>query len=161
MAETHSIFTGRQPIMTHERTQQRIADFPTTCRGAGLKVTPQRMAIFGMLAATDSHPSPEEVYSEIRKATPSISLATVYKILELFHHQGFIRRVSTLDQVTRYDANVEPHHHLICSHCGKIQDIDVEAISGRPPAKPELPDFQVSDYEIQFHGTCSECRPRA
>ncbi len=148
-------------MMNQAETEKRIADFPMTCRNAGLKVTPQRSAIFAMLAATDSHPSPEEVYSAIRKSTPSISLATVYKILELFHNRGFIRRVSTLDQVTRYDANVEPHHHLICSHCGRIQDIDVEAIAGRPPEMPMLPDFQVSDYEIQFHGACSECRPRA
>lgn len=148
-------------MMTHAETEQRIAEFPATCRASGLKVTPQRSAIFAMLAATDAHPSPEEVYSAIRQATPSISLATVYKILELFHNRGFIRRVSTLDQVTRYDANVHPHHHLICSQCGRIQDIDVEKIAGKPPEMPRLPDFQVNEYEVQFHGVCSDCQPRA
>ena len=145
--------------MTQPQAEQRIKDFPAICRKAGLKVTPQRSAIFSMLTTTKSHPSPEEVYSGIRDATPSISLATVYKILELFHGQGFIRRVSTLDQVTRYDANVDPHHHLICSQCGKIQDVEIEAGSPQPP-NPDMAGFRVTDYEVQFHGVCGECEPR-
>lgn len=152
-------------MMNDAQIKQRISDFPATCRQAGLKVTPQRSAIFAMLTATDSHPSPEEVYSAILETTPSISLATVYKILDLFHLQGFIRRISTLDQVRRYDANVEPHHHLMCSQCGKIRDLEAGALSdkaaGQAPEIPKVPDFEVSGYEVQFHGICSECRPRA
>ena len=141
-----------------EKTRQRIQDFPASCRQAGLKLTPQRSSIFAMLASTDVHPTPEEVYSEIRKSTPSISLATVYKILDLFHDRGFIRRVSTRGQVARYDANVDPHHHLICSSCGRIRDI---SFAGNPPGEMPVPDsdgFQVSGYEIQFHGICSDCQ---
>lgn len=141
-----------------ESTQTRIAEFPGACRRAGLKVTSQRSAIFSMLANTDAHPTPEEVYSEIRKSAPSISLATVYKILDLFHDRGFIRRVSTKDHVARYDANIEPHHHLICSGCGRIRDISFEQ---KVPAQAGLPDsggFRISNYEIQFHGLCSDCQ---
>lgn len=140
-----------------ERTQQRIVEFPASCRKAGLKLTQQRSAIFAMLASTDSHPTPEEVYSEIRRSMPSISLATVYKILDLFHSRGFVRRVSTQGQVARYDANVETHHHLICSNCGRIRDI---VLNGDDAARYPIPasaGFQVSDYEIQFHGTCADC----
>ncbi len=148
--------------MDQAQLQERINGFPAICRNAGLKVTPQRSTIFAMLAATDSHPSPEEVYSAIREITPSISLATVYKILELFNVQGFIRRVSTLDQVRRYDANVEPHHHLICSVCGKIQDVELKTVAAaKPPPLPKTADFQVSGMEVQYHGTCGQCRPRA
>ena len=141
-----------------EPTQTRIAEFPGVCRRAGLKVTSQRSAIFSMLATTDAHPTPEEVYSEIRKSAPSISLATVYKILDLFHDRGFIRRVSTQGQVARYDANIDPHHHLICSGCGRIRDI---SFAQNVPAREALPDsagFRVSNYEIQFHGLCSDCQ---
>lgn len=141
-----------------EKMERRIVEFPQTCRQAGLKVTPQRSAIFAMLAATDTHPSPEGVYSAIREVTPSISLATVYKILELFSAKGFIRRVSTLDQVTRYDANVEAHHHLICSQCGGIQDVTLNGAPPEQPAVPDSADFQVSGHEIHFHGLCGACR---
>ena len=139
-------------------TQQRIAEFPEVCRRAGLKVTPQRSIIFAMLASTDVHPTPEEVYSEIRKSSPSISLATVYKILDLFQARGFIRRVSTQDQVARYDANMESHHHLICSDCGRISDISFEERVPVETALAESGGFRVSDYEIQFHGKCSDCQ---
>lgn len=141
-----------------DNTEQRIVGFPEACRRAGLKVTPQRSAIFAMLASTDVHPTPEEVYSQILKSAPSISLATVYKILDLFHARGFIRRVSTQDQVARYDANMEPHHHLICSVCGRIRDISSEQRVPVETALPESDGFRVSNYEIQFHGKCSDCQ---
>ncbi len=140
-----------------ERTQQRIAEFPASCRKAGLKVTLQRSAIFAMLASTDSHPTPEEVYSEIRRSMPSISLATVYKILDMFHSRGFARRVSTQGQVARYDANMDSHHHLICGNCGRIRDIGLNGGGAAQFPIPEPAGFQVSDYEIQFHGTCADC----
>ena len=139
-------------------TRQRIEEFPAVCRNSGLKVTPQRSAIFAMLADTDGHPTPEEVYSAIRAATPSISLATVYKILDLFHKRGFVRRVSTRDQVMRYDANLTPHHHLICNACGQIQDVAVDDISGPKVTTPRTEGFQIESLEIQFHGLCKDCR---
>lgn len=141
-----------------ENTRQRITEFPEACRKAGLKVTPQRAAIFSMLASTDVHPTPEEVYSEIHKSTPSISLATVYKILDLFHDRGFIRRVSTSEQVARYDANLDSHHHLICSVCGRIRDITFGQGLSAHAALPASDGFKISGYEIQFHGTCNDCQ---
>ena len=145
-------------MASQELLQRRIDAFPENCRKAGLKLTPQRSAIFSMLASTESHPTPEEVYSEIRKNTPSISLATVYKVLDLFHSRGFVRRVSTRDQVARYDAHVEPHHHLICTACGRIQDVADNAIAPAGVGVPGNTDFLVRDYEIQFHGLCGACR---
>jgi len=137
--------------------QERINAFPTACRGAGLKVTPQRVAVYSMLVKTTQHPSPEEVYSEIRKLSPSISLATVYKILDMFMLKGFIRRVSTQDQVSRYDANLAPHDHLICSGCGKIQDIMGDEPQMRQPSGNQTNGFQVVSSEIHYHGFCGDC----
>ena len=87
----------------------------------------------------------------------------MYKILDLFHARGFVRRVSTRDQVARYDAHVEPHHHLICTACGRIQDVADNAVEGDAitPAGVGVPgktNFLVRDYEIQFHGLCGSCR---
>ena len=136
----------------------RVGEFPKTCRQAGLKVTPQRIAVFEMLASTNAHPSPEEVYSVIRQTSPSISLATVYKILDLFQSQGFIRKVSTPDQVTRYDANVAMHYHMICSNCGKIQDYFPNKVPSEPLEIPESANFHVVDYEINLNGYCGSCK---
>jgi Fur family peroxide stress response transcriptional regulator len=135
---------------------ERMRDFPQRCRSAGLKVTHQRTAIYQMLAATERHPSPEEVYEAVRPELPSISLATVYKVLDLFHHHGFLRKISTEKQVARYDANVGEHGHLICDRCGSIKDVPVDGVAGI-----HLPDqgaFAVSRLEVVFHGVCGDCR---
>src|SRR5574341_6411 len=112
--------------MDRTEIEKRISQFPEACRHAGLKLTHQRMAVYSMLAGTDSHPTPEDVYTAIRTELPSLSLGTVYKILDQFHKHGFLRRVSTEGHVARYDANVAPHHHLVCTGCGRIQDVRVE-----------------------------------
>ena len=144
-------------MTTSFQIQQRIDAFPMMCRSAGLKVTPQRVAVFSMLVNTIEHPSPEEVYKEIRLVSPSISLATVYKILDMFHLKGFIRRVSTADQVTRYDANLEKHHHLICSSCGTIEDVSSPGHSIPEPEVVKKNGFKIVTSEIQYHGICSRC----
>jgi Fur family peroxide stress response transcriptional regulator len=145
-------------MKSHPQVEERIQHFPERCKAAGLKVTHQRTAIYAMLANTVSHPSPEEVYSQIRRDLPSISLATVYKILDLFTKHGFLRKVSTENQVARYDANTGFHHHLICSHCGKIKDLRIEDDSGLRFDLPEQEGFEITHYDIIFHGVCADCK---
>ena len=145
-----------QKNMDQQIISERIRAFPAICRNSGLKVTHQRTAIYAMLAATDSHPSPEEVYTQIRGDLPSISLATVYKVLDLFNRYGFLRKVSTEGQVARYDANVRPHHHQICTSCGQIHDIE-PVISPEQMASTKSNGFKVSHMDIIFHGTCHDC----
>lgn len=144
-------------MLKQQDIEERIRRFPALCRVAGLKVTHQRTAIFGMLAATEGHPTPETVYSVIRRRLPSISLATVYKVLDQFHRHGFLHKVSTENQVARYDANLAPHHHLICEGCGKIQDVDPAPAAGDLPA-PGVGDFRVVHCEVIFHGLCASCQ---
>ncbi|HKJ00305.1 MAG TPA: Fur family transcriptional regulator [bacterium] len=144
-------------MLAQAEIQERMRRFPERCWAAGLKVTHQRTAIFNVLAATDRHPSPEEVYEAVRPELPSISLATVYKVLDLFHRQGFLRKVSTEQQVARYDAFTEPHHHLVCDRCGRIEDVQVE-LTGGDLAAPQRSDFAISHYDIIFHGVCGACR---
>lgn len=147
-------------MLAQAHIQERIERFPERCRAAGLKVTHQRTAIYGMLAATERHPSPEEVYEAVRPELPSISLATVYKVLDLFHRHGFLRRVSTEHQVARYDANLHSHHHVVCDGCGRIQDVDVR-LPGGELQSPVDAGFAVSHYDIIFHGLCPDCRKAA
>lgn len=145
--------------MDRQLIERRIANFPEACRRAGLKVTHQRMAVYSMLAGVESHPTPEDVFTAIRAQLPSLSLGTVYKILDQFHRHGFLRKVSTEGHVARYDANVEEHHHLVCSGCGKIQDVHVKT----DPALAHMPagaDFAVTSYDILFHGLCKTCQAK-
>lgn len=141
-----------------EQSRRRIDAFPTRCREAGLKVTPQRVAVYAMLASTDTHPTPEVIYSTIRQEIPSISLGTVYKILDLLTERGLLRRVATSNQAARYDARTDDHHHALCRRCGRIEDT---VLPGAPQGPVEVSGesgFQVAQVDVLLHGLCAECR---
>ncbi len=102
--------------------------FVERCRAAALAVTPQRLAIFRELAATDRHPSAEELHAAVRREMPTLSLATVYKTLDTLAVIGAVRPVSRLGARGRWDANLEPHHHLVCTACGDVSDVTEPAL---------------------------------
>ena len=143
--------------------EDRLAHFPERCRAAGLKMTHQRQAVYSMLAGTERHPTPEEVYEAVKGDVPLLSLATVYKILDQFQRAGFVRKVSTEGQAARYDAKVEPHHHLVCTSCGAIQDVHMTAEPNLSSSVPTDANFKVERYDVIFHGLCGTCQqsPRA
>ena len=81
----------------------------------------KRDAILTCLRSTDTHPSAEWIYENVRQEIPDISLATVYRNLSLFKEQGMISSLGTVKGIERFDGNVEPHVHFICSECGKAR----------------------------------------
>ncbi len=126
-------------------------------RERGLRVTPQRQAIFRLLDGNDAHPTVESLYESARREMPTISRKTVYQTVHDLESMG---EVSLLDLGTgsvRVDPNVEdPHQHLICVRCGKVRDVmvDVGSIALPPSSRGG---FTVADVEVQFRGTCDEC----
>ena len=92
-------------------------------RERGLKVTPQRAAIYQALAETSSHPTAEDLYRQVTRLHPMISRNTVYYTLGALQTAGIVREVNYWHDRSRFDANMEIHHHLICLRCRKIQDL--------------------------------------
>ena len=140
-----------------EKIQQQIAQFPALCRRAGLKVTPQRSAVYAMLASTDAHPSPETILSAVREGMPNISRGTVYKVLDLLTERGLLVKVATPAQVSRYDARTEPHYHAVCIRCGGIEDISNDAAPPVPRGDP-AGGFDVHKVDVGLQGLCRHCR---
>ena len=126
-------------------------------REQGLRVTPQRQAIFRLLEGHDGHPTVEALYESARGAMPTISLKTVYQTV---HDLEALGQVTLLDLGTgsvRVDPNVEhPHHHLICARCGKVRDLPIEFGGLSVPARMRR-GFTVSAVEVNFRGLCDEC----
>jgi Fur family peroxide stress response transcriptional regulator len=122
-----------------------------------LKITPQRLGIFGILEGNSTHPSAEDVFKEIRESYPTISFTTVYKTLEIMEKMGEILRVTIDEQRKHYDPDTNVHHHIICSKCNKISDIKKEYVKPRLP-REVLDEFTPSSYQISFYGTCKKCR---
>jgi Fur family peroxide stress response transcriptional regulator len=92
-------------------------------RNDGLKITPQRIAILRFLEGNKTHPSVEEVYREVARAFPTISLATVYNTLDTLVGIGGVQTITIDPSRKRYDPETRPHHHLMCDDCGTIGDV--------------------------------------
>jgi len=134
-------------------------DFIAILRQHGLQVTYQRLAIYQALYHTKVHPSAEEIYQQVRKRFPMISLGTVYKTLERFHEVGLIQKVSPVTEVARYEANVSHHHHLICLECQTIQDFEDPGLDVQV-SLPEGNDFEVMRRQVILQGYCAHCKPK-
>jgi len=134
-----------------------VADLTERFRARGLRVTPQRQAIFGLLQGDASHPTVEALYDRARADMPTISLKTVYQTV---HDLADLGELHVLDLGTgslRIDPNVEDaHHHLVCTACGRVRDLPVEFDGLRVPARYRR-DFTVDDIQVIFRGRCEHC----
>ena len=126
-------------------------------RARGLKVTPQRQCIFGVLDGNEAHPTAEAVYAAAVAVMPAISLKTVYQTLNDLSAMGEINLLDLGTGAARFDPNVEGHHHhLVCERCGKVRDLHVEFEGLDVPAS-ERQGFTLSAPEVIFRGECAEC----
>ncbi|UPT75989.1 MAG: transcriptional repressor [Elusimicrobiota bacterium] len=124
-------------------------------RKAGVPLTHQRLAVYEELAARHDHPSAESLYESLRKAYPSLSLATVYKTLQTLHTLGMVSRVDSPTAQARYDAIVATHHHAVCTACGKIEDVFDPSLDRL--SAPKTAGFVPAGHSVHFHGLCAKC----
>ena len=126
-------------------------------RERGLKVTPQRECIFDVLCGTETHPTAESVYAEARGRMPTMSLKTVYQTLNDLADMGQIQQLDLGTGSSRFDPNVDTHHHLVCNHCGKVRDLYAD-YSGVEIPESSRQGFVVGGAEVVFRGLCAECQ---
>jgi Fe2+ or Zn2+ uptake regulation protein len=125
-------------------------------RDRGLRVTPQRQAIFRLLTDNDRHPTVDALYESARAEMPTISLKTVYQTV---HDLEALGQVTLLDLGTgsvRVDPNVEAEHqHLVCSLCGMVRDVPLDESPSLP--KRYRREFAVDAVDVIFRGICDQC----
>ena len=129
-------------------------------REKGLKVTPQRIAVYNMLMNTYEHPNAEMIYKTLEPTNPTMSLATVYKTLDFFKQLGLVQELNVGEPSSRYDAVVQCHPHTVCKVCGKVEDLHMEQLT--EVAKKLVPDldFDVEMEQLILYGTCGVCRKK-
>lgn len=126
-------------------------------RERGLRVTPQRQALFRLLHGDGTHPTVEALYERARSEMPTISLKTVYQTVHDLEALGEVHVLDLGTGTLRVDPNVEgDHHHLVCTSCGRIRDLPVEFDRLRVPARYRR-DFVVDEVEVIFRGRCDAC----
>jgi Fur family transcriptional regulator, peroxide stress response regulator len=123
----------------------------------GLRVTPQRYALYANLLERSDHPTAEQLLLDLNGAGPRSSQATVYSSLLALREVGLVREVLLESGVCRYDAKVDRHHHFRCSCCGRIEDIAWESLA--PVNLSQMPShLQVDQYEVIVQGHCGDCK---
>ena len=127
-------------------------------REKGLKVTPQRIAVYNMLLSTHEHPNAETIYRTLEATNPTMSLATVYKTLDYFKHLGLVQELNVGEPSSRYDAIVRCHPHTVCTCCGKVEDLEMDELTNLAKRVQGKLDFEVEYEQLILYGKCAECR---
>ncbi|WP_195985727.1 transcriptional repressor [Clostridium sp. D33t1_170424_F3] len=121
----------------------------------------KREAILAAIRGTKVHPTAEWVYQQLKPAYPDLSLGTVYRNISQFKNDGVIISVGVVNGQERFDGDLKPHTHFICTSCGAVIDIPGEFISQRVNKQvAQEHGLQVESNEVIFRGTCSECLQR-
>jgi Fur family transcriptional regulator, peroxide stress response regulator len=121
----------------------------------GLKVTPQRVAVYEAISKMKNHPNAEIIIEHIKRRNPNIAVGTVYNTLESFVEKGIIRRIKTDGDVMRYDADISMHHHLYSNVDNRIEDFYDEELNQyitKFMKTRKIPNFVIEDVNIQIMG---------
>lgn len=128
-----------------------------------IKVTPQRMAVYAVLRETRRHPNVEMIYQKLKPTYPAMSLATVYKTVDVLNKVGLIQELNVGEGGLRYDAMTKPHPHVYCEKCGKVADVEqysMDKFQDDTLLKKvhEETGYDLSSVQLYFYGKCPECR---
>lgn len=127
-------------------------------RDKGFKVTPQRLAIFKVLAASKAHPSAEMIFSQLQPAYPTMSLATVYKTVEILKEIGLIQVLNAGEDSFRYDADTSMHPHIRCLQCGRVDDLHEVSTGAFVNEVARKTAYRLTGQQFYFYGVCPSCQ---
>jgi Fur family peroxide stress response transcriptional regulator len=126
-------------------------------RQAGLRPTPQRLAIVAEVLLRH-HPTVAEIYDSVRRAFPTIGLATVYNTLRSMTERGLVRELP-FNNVTRFDVNLTPHANLVCTRCGAIEDSEAcnDLLVELQRRVATGAGFAPESQRVDIYGVCAKC----
>lgn len=123
-----------------------------------MRLTTQRQIILEELGKVTSHPTANEVYDMVRKRLPRIGLGTVYRNLELMADTGVILKLEVGGTQKRFDATTEPHYHIRCSSCGRVDDVHIEVQHQINQLAQQSCKYEILGHHIEFTGICHDCQ---
>lgn len=120
--------------------------------------TKQRQIILDELMGNKCHPTADEIYAEVRKKLPRVSLSTIYRNLDFLQRDGKIRAIDVGGEQRRYDYITDDHLHIRCVQCGRIEDIRVDPPDCIIEECAQCTDFEVLGCNYDIYGICPECK---
>ncbi|MBD3233437.1 MAG: transcriptional repressor [candidate division Zixibacteria bacterium] len=121
----------------------------------GYRMTKQRAIVLEELAKSKDHPRADEIYHLVRQRLPKISFGTVYRNLKTLKDLGLIQELNYGKKFSRFDANLEPHHHFVCLRCGKVYDVNPQPADKMCQKVAENIGFEVASFRLEFYGYCN------
>ncbi|MFI3208116.1 MAG: transcriptional repressor [Eubacteriales bacterium] len=125
-----------------------------------LKYSRQRQSIQNYLESSYDHPTADMVYMHVKNEYPNISLGTVYRNLNLLTEIGSAIKINTPNGGHRFDGQITPHNHFICTECGAIVDLEMNEISNIQTLAGEEFAGRIESHSTVFFGTCDDCIPK-
>jgi Fur family peroxide stress response transcriptional regulator len=127
----------------------------------GLKITPQRTAIYQELLKARDHPSADVIYRRLVKKIPNISFDTINRTLLTFSQIGIANIVEGYGQPKRYDPDIQPHHHFRCIQCNNIIDFHNKAYDNITVPQKIQNQFTVFHKKVVLEGLCDRCNKKS
>ena len=142
------------------------AELKELLKSKGLKVTNQRVIILDTLSRVrGQHLTMEEIYDIVKKDSPEIGLATIYRSIQLLCQLGLVNRIVLNDGINRYEIadkserhNKHHHHHLVCVNCGKVIEFEDDLLEVLEETIKLKMHFITVNHEVNFFGYCSDCK---
>ena len=123
-----------------------------------LRMTHQREIILDEMKKCKTHPTADELYERIKKKLPRISLATVYRNLEIMSESGLINKLEISGRQKRFDWELQQHDHIYCVQCHRVDNIDLSEKKNIPLPEQENHGYIVSGSRVEFYGICPKCQ---
>jgi Fur family ferric uptake transcriptional regulator len=133
-----------------------------TLKRHGYKLTPQRLAVIGAIAASPDHLTPAAIYRKVRQEHPAIGLVTIYRTLEILDKLELICELHAGGSCHSYTiAAPGHHHHLICAECGEVIDFSGHYLAELETRLCRETGFEIEGHLLEFIGRCQHCQQNA
>ncbi len=128
-------------------------------RAAGKRITPQRRLVVDILAEANEHLDAADIFEEGRRRDTNLSLSTVYRTLSVLKETGVVRELHLDDEHHHYELDgKDEHSHLVCLGCGRVIEVDCQALDAMAASLGEAHDFEIASAQIELSGYCADCR---
>jgi Fur family ferric uptake transcriptional regulator len=125
----------------------------------GYRLTPQRLMIVSAVENSDVHISAEEIYAQVAAKYPQVNISTVYRTLELLKQLGLVFETDFGEGRVRYHpAEKGHHHHLVCTECGAVIDLDESLLSSLKDMLRREYKFSADLKHLAIFGRCHKCQ---
>ena len=121
------------------------------------RMTNQRRVILEELKQLRSHPTADEVYHIVRRRLPKVSIATVYRNLEVLCSEGFVQKMDIPGTQRRFDGDTKNHYHVRCVACGRVEDVDLDPIPALEQTIRNRSEYKILSHRLEFIGFCHDC----